>query len=290
MHTDGVLYHYTNAEGFLGIFSSGTLWASDAAYLNDPSELKYAREALPKVVKELADPLVDRWWSSSPLDPERRRDTASAGQEEIQAGDAYVLSFGYSDKALGMWRSYAGRHGFCIGFDRETLMQALGGSPSEFSPASWCECTDDEHQYQSDFPLSWDLVRVGYGKDAVRNLAVGLAKENAEQGEIRRGGSWADLLALASVKHPAFREEGEVRIVMTAKGCIAPNPKVRVSPSFGLIPYQVAHFPPCAIKSVTYAPGADAVLARQALSSLFAQGNRGSRPIEIRGTGIPYVW
>ena len=218
MDTNGVLYHYTSAEGFLGIFSSGTLWASDAAYLNDPSELKHAREALPKAVGELADPLIDRWWASPPLNPERQRDTALAWQDEIEAGTAYVLSFGYSDEALGMWRSYAGRHGFCIGFDRETLMLALNGQPQEFTSPPWCDCTEDEHQTISNLSQNWELKRVGYGPDAVAEVAKRLAEEQQRRGELGGRSPWSDLLALVSVKHDAFEEEQEARIVMTAGG------------------------------------------------------------------------
>jgi hypothetical protein len=38
-----VLWHYTNAAGFLGIFRSGKLWATNTDYLNDASEMRYAR-------------------------------------------------------------------------------------------------------------------------------------------------------------------------------------------------------------------------------------------------------
>ena len=41
-----VLYHYTGAEGALGIISTGRIWATDAAYLNDPSETVYGRNLI----------------------------------------------------------------------------------------------------------------------------------------------------------------------------------------------------------------------------------------------------
>jgi hypothetical protein len=38
-----ILWHYTNAAGFLGIFRSGKLWATNTDYLNDASEMRHAR-------------------------------------------------------------------------------------------------------------------------------------------------------------------------------------------------------------------------------------------------------
>src|ERR1022692_1738264 len=43
------LYHYTGAEGALGIVSSGEIWATDADYLNDPSEILYGRDLIRNV-------------------------------------------------------------------------------------------------------------------------------------------------------------------------------------------------------------------------------------------------
>ena len=44
------LYHYTSAEGLLGIVSSNVLRASSALYMNDASELEYARDLIQKII------------------------------------------------------------------------------------------------------------------------------------------------------------------------------------------------------------------------------------------------
>jgi hypothetical protein len=41
-----VLYHYTDAHGLLGIVQSRQLWASNAAFLNDSTEVTYIRGVL----------------------------------------------------------------------------------------------------------------------------------------------------------------------------------------------------------------------------------------------------
>jgi hypothetical protein len=38
----GILYHYTNASGLLGILDGGKIWASSAYHMNDTGEFRYA--------------------------------------------------------------------------------------------------------------------------------------------------------------------------------------------------------------------------------------------------------
>ena len=39
-----VLYHYTTAQGLIGITEAGRVWATDARYMNDSSEMVYTHE------------------------------------------------------------------------------------------------------------------------------------------------------------------------------------------------------------------------------------------------------
>ena len=47
-----VLYHYTSAEGLLGIVESGILRAGNFSYVNDASELTYGQELVTDVLSE----------------------------------------------------------------------------------------------------------------------------------------------------------------------------------------------------------------------------------------------
>ena len=38
-----VLYHYTSADGLIGILSSKSIWLTDLRYMNDLSELQYSK-------------------------------------------------------------------------------------------------------------------------------------------------------------------------------------------------------------------------------------------------------
>src|SRR2546430_1194487 len=48
-----ILYHYTYAEAFQKILSSGTVWASDIRYMNDASEVTYVSDILKSVIKDV---------------------------------------------------------------------------------------------------------------------------------------------------------------------------------------------------------------------------------------------
>ncbi|KQV50324.1 hypothetical protein ASC95_13135 [Pelomonas sp. Root1217] len=42
----GELFHYTTSAGLLGIVQSGSIWATEARYLNDATELSNALERI----------------------------------------------------------------------------------------------------------------------------------------------------------------------------------------------------------------------------------------------------
>jgi len=47
-----LLYHYTSAQGLEGIVRTQSLWATDTAFLNDTTEIRYAAEPLIKRMAE----------------------------------------------------------------------------------------------------------------------------------------------------------------------------------------------------------------------------------------------
>jgi len=117
-----VLYHYTDADGLRGIVTSGELWATDAFYLNDASELRYVFQL---VVEELDQ--IERSDSPSP-------DTVSEVAKMVRlAADIaletihddipfFVACFCEKKDLLSQWRGYAKSvGGFSIGFKRREL-------------------------------------------------------------------------------------------------------------------------------------------------------------------------
>src|SRR5690348_14647947 len=48
-----LVWHYTSAEGLLGILNSGHLWATHIQYLDDPQEMVYGTRLLDSVIDDL---------------------------------------------------------------------------------------------------------------------------------------------------------------------------------------------------------------------------------------------
>jgi hypothetical protein len=108
---DGLLYHYTDQKGLLGILESKQLWATHYRYLNDTSEGKIARELLFDELKRSSD--------------ESDEGVISQGERilsEITSQDVYVTSFSEKGNLLSQWRAYSGKSGgYSIGFSPNYL-------------------------------------------------------------------------------------------------------------------------------------------------------------------------
>lgn len=116
-----LLYHYTTAQGLLGILRSNALWATDLNYMNDFSELNYAWK------------LIDTEWtkiagSNSKLTPPDLenpfRDTILRFTEFIKPSGAFAVCFCENEDQLSQWRAYAEKGtGYSLGFNKNRLRQ-----------------------------------------------------------------------------------------------------------------------------------------------------------------------
>lgn len=105
-----MLFHYTDPAGMEGILKSQVLWASHAAFLNDSTELAFARQPLVAVLDELAEAS-----SSESVTAFLERGRGSL-LELPRSFEVYVVCFCQDQSLLSQWRAY-GRGGFSIGFE-----------------------------------------------------------------------------------------------------------------------------------------------------------------------------
>lgn len=264
------LYHYTSGQGLDGILSSRSIWATDAAFLNDWREITYA-----------AEPLIDRLESyvaglPSPDPPEGRPDSVEENRSIIANsalgaikrfirvppsehrfhyidGATYVACLTEDYDQLGQWRGY-GKSGYAIGFDRESLGAAA--------------------------PI---LGPVRYGRDAVETLCAEIIAyfENRRPTGHPGTGGFFDAVnfcmpRLAFVKHAAFAQEREWRLVHSRYNQPLEDVQVRTSPT--LIPYVQCPFDDLAVREIVIGPGGDLHSERAVRALLQA---RGYRPNEI---------
>jgi hypothetical protein len=233
-----LLYHYTNHQGFSGILTSSSLWATDSLYLNDSSELSFGFELLKQSMieklgehfdvpneKDIAEVIVDS--------------TFQHLEESSQR--IYVTSFCEEGDLLSQWRGYAGASGVSIGFNYPFFKNTIE---------------------KLDYPLGpveWGLSKVLYGEEAklladkisliaVKELKIYLQDESNTP---RTVGNWhfsrilnsiSDIYQyfICSVKHDGFKEEKEWRLIGIEKGI--PLVKYRTSAT-EIVPYIKFKFP-----------------------------------------------
>jgi hypothetical protein len=243
------LYHYTTAQGLEGILETRSLWAHDAAFMNDWKEIQYG-----------ADPLIARmteYLAEHPPDPDKP--IAKEFQQNVRlvimksALDAlknFTLSDrqfhpAYMDEAtyvaclseehddLGQWRAY-GRRGYAVGLTKDGLEKAA--------------------------PL---LGQVEYGESAVGELCDRVISHF----ETRRVGAHPGtygyfetvnrlLPQLALIKHGAFWQEREWRLVVSPQRGRR-RPEVKVRATSGFVPYVECAVERSCVAEIVIGPGGD---------------------------------
>jgi hypothetical protein len=120
-----IIYHYTTADGLLGILKGSSLWCTHFSYLNDAAEATYARRVFCDALE------------ATPKDSPRRliAEAVLARLEPLLTrGDAwtslFTASFSEVEDDLSQWRAYSAAGArYAIGFDRarlEAAGEALG--------------------------------------------------------------------------------------------------------------------------------------------------------------------
>lgn len=134
LHADPpeILYHYTTAPGLLGMLRDGRLWATNAKFLNDPSEVKYAAGLVKEALAEAADKHKKNvsglthgfveWMAAASASlafkvPQIRESTLKSLAEFDTRKDIYIACFCKNGDLLSQWRGYgAAGGGYAIGF------------------------------------------------------------------------------------------------------------------------------------------------------------------------------
>lgn len=291
------LYHYTSAAGLIGIIKNRELWATESNYLNDPSEVSFASRALDSLLRSR----IDRGATGNELT--RARDAIALLErayvdpnsfDQYREDRAFITSFSRFDHSLTLWRMYGGRNGFSVGFDQKRLLEWVGHEPPT-SDREGLSCEEIERLDALDvnYHLEARIVDVSYGVGEVESIldeAMGLPFEDGNafgrEGQLR-----TILKRLPSVKHDAFADEREARLVVQELGHHAVDPGIRVSAAGALVAYRRVVFPFEAVRSITMAPGANVSRTRHAIHSLLTVGGRGPwSHVEIRECDIPFEW
>jgi len=212
------LYHYTSLNGFKGIIDTKKIWASNILYLNDTEEIKQAIWITMTCLEIIADSsesrdekeFIDKFYWQVESIPRRDRDFG-----------IYVCSFSTKPDLLSQWRGYCpDGNGICIGLDFNSeiyeQIKAQGFSLVK------CEYAD-QHEIP---PL---CIQKFLNETLTAFHTLPLKMKLSDRIEKALTGFEQKLLRIAtSIKHPAFIEEGEWRLVSEPVSMTNPNIKYRV--------------------------------------------------------------
>lgn len=207
----GVLYHYTSAEGLLGICSTKKLWASNIHYLNDSKEYAHALDLLRSEIKNRrkvnGSTLLIRLWELLDL---------------IDRVKVVVCSFSEVGDLLSQWRGYCPPGlGYSVGFDARQLEQAASTQ-------------------------GYSLVPCLYHKDEQRKVIKSVVDETearysnsyqTKEEEFKMFFLGAVVSIAPLIKHSSFSEEQEWRLSSFPVANTIAKEKFRVGKR-SLIPYQ----------------------------------------------------
>lgn len=247
------IYHYTNVTGLIGIVTRQELWASDCQFLNDGTELKYAREIFSAEVKKLNLP---------PLEGSSGYMIAGPSLDRFRV---FIACFCEEGDLLSQWRSYGADQGYAIGFDTERLQALNSGDiyPVQYGIANPSEYFEKE--------LHWATEPTGH------------------PGNVEWFESEKLLPRLARVKHPSFAEEREWRLlkqipVFALKGH---GVETHYRPSsMGPIAYLVISFTPDCLREIVVGPGSHAETRENAVRTMLQ--SLGLLNVNVRISAIPF--
>lgn len=213
-----ILFHYTSANGLLGILQERGIWATDIRYLNDSSEYYYALDLLGDAIERRREKAKSKYLGAL-------LEVLNLRLEKEDETEIFVSSFTEESDQLSQWRAYCAPYGgYAIGFKSKLLASAAA--------ASWI------------VPCQYNIISQQNLVEKLLDLVIGTAEEEMRDQDrdrvykdaYRMFGRLVHLLAPA-LKDPSFAEEREWRLVLPGDS-MQVLPKFRLSGAL-LIPYHL---------------------------------------------------
>lgn len=261
------LSHYTSISGLMGIVTSQRLWASNASFLNDRSELLHALNAARTAIEKLSSSKTLARWAP----------TLQRVVKELEDGkipDTYVACFCGNADNLSQWRGYSGpEQGVSVTFDRRRLADRLQSDGAKLYRVTYAKITTPTKL-----------------RDALRGEFADLADFD-DLGEMAEARSYDEIFRrvsslLPKFKHYGFRDEREWRFVVQqpAQAC---ELKFRAGLN-RVVPYIEVGVrdAPLPITSVTVGPGNDQTLTAQSLKTFLRC--HGHEEVAVDLSDIPF--
>ena len=263
------LFHYTSIAALGGILSTDTLWATCATHLNDSSEMQLLwppmRDICTRFVEEEIRTLHPEHSAEAknyaaldgPMIASLIRDKLLGGNGHAGWGVPYVSSFTTHEDdyhsnhgMLSQWRGYGGTDGVAIVFDTKEMEELLTRECERFEYFG-CSVSEvvyhqDENNLVEQFSDLFEAVNI-----YVRHVMEGRNVHDTAVLDNLSTMSKELLPVVGRVKHHAFQEESEYRIIVGVphEACYR---AILEDGSQTAKPFKKLHFRPGVCGSVPY--------------------------------------
>ncbi len=279
------LYHYTDGNGLKGILENEEIWFTSYEFLNDPKEISFGMAVAIKLLTEIgegSDPRI-KMFCDMVID-------LFSHENMKTAFGIFIASFSRNSDDLGQWRGYGddGR-GYSLGLAPHLFHTTEGVKPNPTDNFVVVPVVYGEKDGRAlHMPAIEKALRVAgkiivHEADAMQDASVGMPFFDALAKTLIASEL---LLNCMMIKHDAYRNEGEVRLVMVGeRRTLASHTSTRVRGG-NIIPYIKSEFPIRAdgsIAEVLVGPSA-AIGAEDGVKALLPA----SSEVRIRRSAIPY--
>jgi hypothetical protein len=196
---EGALHHYTSIDAVLGIAQTKVLWASNAYYLNDSSEIIEAINFVRRVAEKVSHKL--------PADESELLRQLHAWLPRLERPHGiFVVSLSERWNDLKQWNSYTpfGK-GVCLSFYPESVRDIAANAKFRFAK---CVYAKEEKEQRAKLVIEKTIESWRNGFDTTKN---GPKDQTFYPMFERLKGQF--LSVFATLKHKAFKQEREWRLI-----------------------------------------------------------------------------
>ena len=196
--------HYTSAEAATSMISGPSVWLRNASCMNDYGEIEYGIE---KILEFFGGDKGRSFWNAiDEVHPDLSKEIKKSYDDwrHDLSGQTYMICLSEHDfdpdqlGRLSMWRAYGGKKGVAIVIDPEPLLRESDAIGAYTFPVFYLR----KHEIEQLF------IRIADNVVSSRAY-IGLA----DRGTVHGFAFWLLQTLSFSLKHPAFMEEKEWRIV-----------------------------------------------------------------------------
>jgi hypothetical protein len=215
---ENLLFHYTNADGAIGIFTNECLWATDIRFLNDSEEFLHGCKLAKEIIAELKRE-GSHFSSINDFYTTLEVVVGNLNSAVDIASTAYVVSFSCEGDMLNQWRTYGGDSGYALGWNINVLHEIARLRGVRLAKCIYYAAEQRRFVKRIIRKIAWRS----------RNIDEGIWTRCSQEFIVR----YILQKIMPRLKHSAFHEEREWRIVIPYSSSV----KFR-SGRLGITPYS----------------------------------------------------